>query len=117
MLNYHLPLECKTISDWHEQVKRQAYKFREKYERSVYSKNSGVTSIRFYKNAYNTYAEVEELLSHLTKYKRPSSDHCLSCRHTPGHADKLEKAYQKYYPQLMRCRDGFHYSKEKLHAF
>lgn len=117
MLTFHLPLECKTVTDWHEEVKRQAYHFREKYEKSYRTIKSTVHAIRFYRNGYYIYADLQDLLNHLIKYKSPTSDSCLSCRFSPGHAEKLEQNYQKYYRHLMRCRDGFHYSKEKINAF
>ena len=117
MLNSQLPLECKTVAEWLQEVQRQSYRFREKYERCFHNRKYSIDSMNFYKKASNIYSELSDLLSHLVKYKSPTSDRCLSCKHTPGHTEKLEQNYNKYYRNIMRCRDGYHYSKENINAF
>jgi hypothetical protein len=116
IITQHLPLECKSLSDWHEEVNRHAYRFREKYERCFRSQKYSVEIIRFYNNTYKIYTDVAELLYHLKRYRSLNSDDCLSCKHTPHHVQKLEYNYKKYYKSIMRCRDGDRYSYEAINA-
>lgn len=111
-----LILSNKTINEWHEETRSQAHYFRNKYERCYYGKFYSIDMMQFYRRASDTYFEISEVLNHLIQYGQISDIRCLSCKFEPKHINKLRAAFDKFYPLIIKCRDGYHFKKKKSDA-
>lgn len=111
-LSHALTLESKTLREWREEIRQQAHKFRNKYERCFSNSVVSLDEMRFYRQASDTYLNILDVLEHLVKYgKVIDTVNCIQCKFTTAafHKDKLERDYEKYKKIISRCRDGEKY--------
>lgn len=111
MFTKHHSLDTQNLSEWYGEIRKLSHKFREKYDRCFYTKTS-VEKMRFYRNMSDTYMGLNEVLCHLINYGDiVNEDKCLSCKHDGVHTKKMARNFERWYPWIIRCKDGQQFKK------
>lgn len=111
MITKNYSLDTITISEWYNEIRKNAHQYRVKYER-CFTSNTPVSKMQFFRKASDTYMNLNELLSHIINYNDViNEDKCLSCKHDNVHVRKLQRNFERWYPWIIRCRDGNQFKK------
>ena len=115
MLNKHYSLDTQTLAEWYNEIRKTSHSFREKYDRCFRGKSS-LEKMRFYGRTSETYMSLNEVLCHMVNYGDViNEDKCLSCKHDPVHISKLKRNFERWYPWIIRCKDGNQFKKTVDH--
>jgi hypothetical protein len=102
-----LTRDNKTLAQWSQEVKAQATYFTKKYERCLYYQTSSIAMLQFYRKTKDTYCELNELLSHITRHDAVvNTSKCFSCKNDNDHIRRLEASFEKHYRLIIKCKDG-----------
>lgn len=117
MLNFtkssHRSLETFTVGEWKQHVKSSAHHFVNKYEKAIYSKRGMPGVIKFYRQVKDIYFDLQLLLSHINTHSPLiNTATCNSCRFDHTHIKKIETDFKRWWPYILRCRDGFKFKNK-----